>query len=602
MEVRKSILDRDYILYILLVVIAGLMRFIDLGGRAIHYDESLHAFYAWKLATGQGYQHNAMMHGPFQFIAPAFIFKLFGATEYTSRMVAALLGTAMVGLPYFLRKQMGKGGALLASLLLAFSPSMVYLSRFIREDIYTLFFTLIMVICLWRYLDQGKARYLYTGAAALGLGFATKETTFITVVIFGSFLILMAAREFLGGMARGFDFSQASRPVEFLVLLGSLSLPLYSAGISVFQKTFKVTLTSVGQAGWPEGAPEGGGLAVAGLVVGILLTLSVVIGLRWKPRVWGWCALIFWGIFTLLYTTFFTNPLGFASGMWQSLGYWMAQQPKHRLTQPWFYYPLELSLYEFLLALLGAAALVYYFVRKKNPFTNFLVYWFLATLVLYLYAGEKAPWLIVHLVLPLTLLAANFAGDVLGGAVFRARWLRAGPAVLMAFLFVLTLWVGFRLNYTHDDSTTELMVYAQGSADLTRVIEDIDALARETGEGKAMKITVDSALTWPLAWYLREYVAVGYPNLAAMSSPPDGSVLLLLAGNEGAARPHLGKYQHRYNYKQILWFPERHKELTSKTLFTRENFNKWWTYWRTRQVEGGYWKSDAIAFFVRPPR
>lgn len=600
-ETKKSILGRDYTFFILLVLIAGVMRFVDLGGRAIHYDESLHAFYSWKLATGQGYQHNAMMHGPFQFIGPAFVFKIFGISDYSSRILAAFFGAALVGLPYLLRRQMGKSGALLTSFLLAFSPSLMYLSRFIREDIYTLVWTLLLVICLWRYIDEGKARYLYIGAAALSLSFSTKETTFITVVIFGSFLVVMAAREFGAGIAKGFAFRQATRPVEFLVLLGSLALPLYSAGVSLLQKKLGVTLISVGQAGWPEGAPEGGGLAIAGFVVGILLTLSVVIGLRWKPRQWAWCALIFWGIFIVFYTTFFTNLLGFASGMWQSLGYWLAQQPKHRLTQPWFYYPVELSLYEFLPALLALAALVYYFFRKKSPFTNFLVYWFLASLALYLYAGEKAPWLIVHLLLPLILLAGIFGADLLSGAVSRHLWLRLSAAVIIAVLFVLTLWVGARLNYKHDDSLTELIVYAQGSSDLPAIIRDIAALAEKTGEGKALKITVDSALTWPMAWYLRDYPNVGYPNLSSMSGPPDGSVLLLLAGNEGAARPHIGKYKESRPFKQILWFPERYKDLTRETLFTMDNVKKWQSYWRTREVQGGYWTSNGIAYFVQPP-
>lgn len=601
MEAKKSILQRDYIWFIALVVIAGLMRFIDLGGRAIHYDESLHAFYSWKLATGQGYQHSAMMHGPFQFEGPALVFKVFGASEYTSRILAALFGTALVGMPFFLRKQMGRGGAIFASVLLAFSPAMMYLSRFIREDIYTLVWTLLFVIALWRYIDGGKAKYLYIGAAALSLGFSTKETLYITAAIFGSFLILMCAKEFGKGILKGFDFREASRPVEFLVLLGSLVLPLYAAGISVLQNKLGVTIIGSGQGGLPEGAPEGNGLAVAGFVVGILVTLSVVIGLRWKPRRWFWCALIFWGIFTVLYTTFFTNMVGFASGMWQSLGYWLAQQPKHRLTQPWFYYPLELSIYEFLPALLAVAALVYYFFRKKGPFTNFLVYWLLASLVLYLYAGEKAPWLIVHLLLPLILLAGMFGADLLGGVVSKAKWLIFGSGVAIVALFGLTLWVGIPLNYLHDDSRTELMVYAQGSSDLTRLIKEIDELAQKTGEGKAMKITVDSALTWPLAWYLRDYTNVGYPNLTTMNSVPDGSVLLLGSGNENAAKPYIGKYKTIEPFKQILWFPERYKDLTKETLFTMDNLKKVADYWRTHQVEGSYWDSKGIAYFIQPP-
>lgn len=600
MNNKRFHLEEDFYLFALLVIIAGVMRFVDLDGRAYHYDESLHAFYSWKLYIGEGYQHNAMMHGPFQFIGPAFVFKLFGASDYTARLLAAFFGTALVALPYFLRRELGRAGALLTSILFAFSPAMIYLSRFIREDIYTLVWTLLFVICLWRYIESGKSRYLFIGAASISLSFCTKETTYITVAILGIYLVLLCARELNKAIVKGFAFSQASRPLDFLVLLASLALPLYSAGFSIFQKRFGVTMMSVGQAGWPEGAPEGGGLAVAGFIVGVLLTVSVVIGLRWKPRYWGWCALIFWGIFALLYTTFFTNRIGFGSGMWQSLGYWLAQQPKHRLTQPWFYYPVELSIYEFLPALLALAGLIYYIFVKRSQFTTFLVYWFLATVALYLYAGEKAPWLIVHLLIPLILLGGKFGGDLLSGTISKFRLVRIGSAIIIALLFALTLRVAWQTNYVHDDSRTELIVYAQGASDLPAIMKEIDTLATKTGEGKMMKITVDSSLTWPWAWYLREYKQVGYPNLASMSGPPDGSVLLLLAGNENAARPHVSKYQERKNFRQLLWFPERYKELTPATMVTGQNFQKWWNYWRTREVQGSYWTSNGIAYFISP--
>ncbi len=99
----------------------------------------------------------------------------------------------MVLLPYFLRGRLGRGGGLLAASMLAFSPSMLYFSRFMRNDIYIVFLTILLVISLWRYMEEGRARYLYLGAAALGLSFATKEVSYITVAIWGVFLLAMTA-------------------------------------------------------------------------------------------------------------------------------------------------------------------------------------------------------------------------------------------------------------------------------------------------------------------------------------------------------------------------------------------------------------------------
>src|SRR5262245_29083396 len=43
----------EALLYGLILVAAALTRFWDLGSRALHHDESLHAYFSWMLATGQ---------------------------------------------------------------------------------------------------------------------------------------------------------------------------------------------------------------------------------------------------------------------------------------------------------------------------------------------------------------------------------------------------------------------------------------------------------------------------------------------------------------------------------------------------------------------
>ena len=68
-------------LYLLLILAAGVSRFWGLDLRAMHYDESLHALYSWNLFQGLGYQHQPWLHGPFQFYATSFIYRLFGATD-----------------------------------------------------------------------------------------------------------------------------------------------------------------------------------------------------------------------------------------------------------------------------------------------------------------------------------------------------------------------------------------------------------------------------------------------------------------------------------------------------------------------------------------
>jgi predicted membrane-bound mannosyltransferase len=48
----------------ILALTAVTSRLWALGARVMSHDESLHVYYSWLLATGKGFAHNPMMHGP----------------------------------------------------------------------------------------------------------------------------------------------------------------------------------------------------------------------------------------------------------------------------------------------------------------------------------------------------------------------------------------------------------------------------------------------------------------------------------------------------------------------------------------------------------
>ena len=81
---------------------------------------------------------------------------------------------------------------------------------------------------------------------------------------------------------------------------------------------------------------------------------------------WLQNAFVFYAIFTVFYTTFFTNGDGFFTGMVGSLGYWLSQQGVERGSQPRYYYALiQMPIYEFL-AVLGTLLAVYFGVRYRR--------------------------------------------------------------------------------------------------------------------------------------------------------------------------------------------------------------------------------------------
>ena len=177
-------------LYILFIILAIASRLVMLGARTQSHDESLHTRYSWELYDGQGFSHNPMMHGPFLFHATALSYWLFGDSDATARVPVAILGVILVAFPYFLRRQLGRTGALVTSFLLLISPSLLYYSRYIRMDIPVIFWSMLLVWSIWAYMRDKQDKYLYWFAGALSLMMATKEVAFLYVAIFGSFLAL----------------------------------------------------------------------------------------------------------------------------------------------------------------------------------------------------------------------------------------------------------------------------------------------------------------------------------------------------------------------------------------------------------------------------
>src|SRR5213079_2952656 len=118
-----------------------------------------------------------------------------GVNTTTVRITAVLLGTVIVALPYFLRHYLGKVGAWLACFLLAISPSMVYFSRFAREDIYMACFTLVFIVAVIQYIRTRKVGWCILAALSFVLSYATKEATFLSIAVFGSFAGALAVWE-----------------------------------------------------------------------------------------------------------------------------------------------------------------------------------------------------------------------------------------------------------------------------------------------------------------------------------------------------------------------------------------------------------------------
>jgi uncharacterized protein (TIGR03663 family) len=451
------------------ILLGAILRFWGLGDKPLHHDESLHAYYSlillhnnlqhWMSCFNPAvycYRYDPMLHGPFQFHAIALVYQIcqwlgvsdHGVNTFTVRIPAAVLGTVIIGLPYFIRDYLGKIGAWIASFLLAVSPSMVYFSRFAREDIYMACFTLLMVVAVARYVRDRKMRWIVLCAVAFSLSYATNEATFLTIAVFGSFLVALVVWEI------GVRWPLRSRvdadvpykkylprtwaPV-LLVALAVIAAPL-AKGFFSFLQALSIYITDPRhtQAADAFMSRLKGATVPVILWIGILLCVYVLVvlvleileklpqtrrsslALRIDPErqplldtilnipltYWFFSLFCGWFIFLVLFTALFTNVSGgIGDGIWQGLYYWLQQQEVARGNQPWYYYFLLIPLYEQIGVVFGLVGLVRCLLRPTR-FRLFLVWWFVGDVAIYSWAAEKMPWLMIFMTMPMMLLAA----------------------------------------------------------------------------------------------------------------------------------------------------------------------------------------------------
>jgi uncharacterized protein (TIGR03663 family) len=258
----------------------------------------------------------------------------------------------------------------------------------------------------------------------------------------------------------GWKNLRVERSFDMLIILGTFVLPQLSA-LPVKALGWNPLDYAFTWPGWNLTALWAQGPVKTAFILLVLVITSIVIGTLWDWKRWLVNAAFFWGIYIFFYSSIFSNWPGLATGLVGSLGYWLAQQGVQRGGQPWYYYILiQIPIYEFLPAL-GLILAAYLGLRKKTPLSisdqnssdqseiategvpetpptfPLLFWWALSSLIAFSIAGEKMPWLTVHITLPMILISGWGIGQIierLDWAKFREK---GGWATLLFIIFFL---------------------------------------------------------------------------------------------------------------------------------------------------------------------
>jgi len=461
------------------------------------------------------------------------------------------------------KRYLGRVGALLAGLFFMISPYMLFYGRYIRNESFVALFGVITLYAVLKYLEKGKHSTLILYSVILSLQYCTKEVSyiytasmliFLAVVfvadslkktwfsetkkkIFAIAMMLAILLAIVAVTAGAMDakassatqpftneFLQSLAPVYHTILLFCVGLAGLAGALSIFSlitglhwaevkkiRSFDLLILTVVLVlplltafpvkilGWDPLDYSDAGLIHTSIVLGVMTLLSIALGMLWNPSVFLVNAGIFYAIFTVLYTTFFTNGQGFFTGMVGSLGYWLSQQGFARGTQPWYYYLFpQITMYEYL-PLIGLILAFIYANRhnlfstwpglspyeqhtlhetkaedvkavevssestsdeviaesvletvepaeenesapRKLPVLSLLVYWAIISLIAYSYAGEKMPWLTVHITLPMLLGAGWGVGYLIESIPWKKLANKKGVlAVALIPIFVIAV-------------------------------------------------------------------------------------------------------------------------------------------------------------------
>jgi uncharacterized protein (TIGR03663 family) len=514
------------------VLLAAALRLPDLASRPMHADEAVHAEKFGALLEGRGYAYDpSEYHGPTLYYLTLLPARLRGESRYveidevTLRSVPAALGVALVAAHLGARGFLGSAGALIAAILAAISPAMVFYSRYFVHETPLVFFSFGMLLAVCQYLRAPGALPALLAGTCAGLMVATKETAALAL---GCLLLGLAATHLAGRAHAG-----SLPPIRSAALGRRVLMAVLAAG-AVSAALFSSFLTH------PEGIVD------AVRAYGFYLDRA---GTSWHVQPWS----------------YYLRLLIFPSN---AAPYWTE------------------GLILILAVVGGAAGWVAKGVPGADSRAlRFLGFYTLLMLVTYSAIPYKTPWCLLGFLHGMILLAG--AGAVFlvrspGGTAMRAL-----VAVLLVCGAADLGWQAFRGSFRLASDPRNPYVYAHTGTDVFEIVARLRDLARAHPDGSSMPVQVISPENlWPLPFYLRGMPRVGWWT-GAPESAPNAPVILLTPDMEAAVVRRLYELPPPGERELYVSIFERPVELRPQVELRGYATNRLWEGYRRLEAEPG---------------
>jgi uncharacterized protein (TIGR03663 family) len=549
-------------LYALFLLAAAGTRLGDLGRWPLSEAEAGTALDAWHFLQGAG--GSVLGHSPLVFHGDLIAFALFGSGDAQARLMTALAGVALVGLPYSLRPVLGRFGALMTGLFLLTSPTFLYFSRRGTSEVVAAACALAFLGGVVQLRERGGWGALILATIALGLGLASGPAFYTHLFLWGLFVAAVLA------IRRRSENGSRFRPdrdmVRQAVLVVAATFGLASTAFLADWSGLQAAVALPGAWLWrivpaPSGYPWSFYVSRLALYEPLALVLAAAGAVYLIRRRDLWMALgLFWFVGALvLYSTLgrvrptadmvaIALPLILLAGM--TAGRLLDDVVDHAAWE------IE-----------GAYLLL------MSPVAAFAV----LNLQAYANTGIDRHMLLAVSGVAVMLVLFSLVG-FWGGA---GALVRSGGCALIVLLTAGQIRGAWNLSLERADNPAEPMVAVATSPDVRRIPETIATFSNERLRRRdAVSVGYQADLGPVIAWYLREFKDVR--AISGAGEPGLPAVVLLPFSEES---PPLGEEYIGQRFR--LWRRWHRAELRGSQRM------RWLLY---RDVTSGYTNGDVILY------
>jgi len=492
--------------------LASFLRFFALEMRPLHHDEGVNGHFLTSLFREGVYKYDpANYHGPTLYYLTLPFTKLFGLDTIPVRASVAIWGILIVVLAFYLRRYIGRIGALFAALFLAISPGMVYFSRYFIHEIFFVFLALGLVLSMAFFIEQKKPgagaviwmvlillACFFPSTLNLSSAIAKENQALFWVISIAIFLVEAGLVFLIIRMLLGWN---EGRPVYLLLASACISL-MFATKETAFVTLGTMLIACICIWIWPRLYPAAknvnGEFHSAELswanFRGALGTgtdrILILVGV----------AAIFIYIWVLFFSSFFTYPEGVRKAF-EAYSIWTKTGSKdHTQNGTWAYLKWGMEI-EAPIMILSAVGTVIAFFKPRSTFAMFTGLWAFGLFAAYSLIPYKTPWLALSFLLPMCIIG-GFAINEL--ASLKQSAAKAATVIVTIAACVVLSYQTYVLNFVRYDDEDMPYVYAHTKREFLELVAEIEHYSEKSGKGRDAKILIVSPEYWPLVWYMKD--------------------------------------------------------------------------------------------------